>query len=529
MNLILNNLFNYTDNDGIFNYLNKYNVPWKQDLDIDILNLDYHSRYGIRVVSKQVTSLLNTDGLSSQNKDKLAKLIYSRNSIKWQKLWDSNALYDNFNPLDNTNWTEKTTIEKSGGDDTETNYGAVEETFEKGEQNNSNNNGAISNTTENRKSAFNSNSYQPDNSVKSDTTAQNNTSTDGARTDKDTTKARTDTSSIIYGSKEETTVHREGNIGITDTPTLIRNFRGLLSWQILDTIYEDINDVLVMSLFGDDDAKFDDYKIVTNYVLPVASADTLGGVKIGTNLHIDSNGVLSAEAEAGNVQSVNGKTGNVILTNIDVNAPSIEAFNNIATSKQDILTAGNNITIVDNVISASGGVIKPVILKKIQNCFISPQTDNTYFKIKGDTGNATEIAVFDVSNFVGYDYEFSALSKYWYNSDNASGPNRMRCAFVDDIIFNPDMEINSSTDILVTKEHGCSTGINVIEEKTDPWNVGNVKIQASGCSYGIYQNWGNTISGIIPEGAKYFLAYISNLLNDEKVRNALVYDFIIFK
>jgi hypothetical protein len=30
------------------------------------------------------------------------------------------------------------------------------------------------------------------------------------------------------------------------------------------------------------------------YVLPTASADTLGGVKVGENLSIDANGVLSA-------------------------------------------------------------------------------------------------------------------------------------------------------------------------------------------------------------------------------------------
>lgn len=36
---------------------------------------------------------------------------------------------------------------------------------------------------------------------------------------------------------------------------------------------------------------------ISNYTLPVASADTLGGVKIGTNLSIDENGILSADAQ----------------------------------------------------------------------------------------------------------------------------------------------------------------------------------------------------------------------------------------
>ena len=36
---------------------------------------------------------------------------------------------------------------------------------------------------------------------------------------------------------------------------------------------------------------------ISNYTLPVASADTLGGVKIGTNLSINENGILSADAQ----------------------------------------------------------------------------------------------------------------------------------------------------------------------------------------------------------------------------------------
>ena len=42
---------------------------------------------------------------------------------------------------------------------------------------------------------------------------------------------------------------------------------------------------------------------ISNYTLPVASADTLGGVKVGTNLSIDENGVLSADAQKMTVDS----------------------------------------------------------------------------------------------------------------------------------------------------------------------------------------------------------------------------------
>ena len=38
---------------------------------------------------------------------------------------------------------------------------------------------------------------------------------------------------------------------------------------------------------------------LNNYTLPIASANTLGGIKVGNNLSIDSNGVLSATGGGG--------------------------------------------------------------------------------------------------------------------------------------------------------------------------------------------------------------------------------------
>lgn len=54
--------------------------------------------------------------------------------------------------------------------------------------------------------------------------------------------------------------------------------------------------------------------------VPTASANTLGGVKVGNGLVIDNNGVLSATGGSGSgaVDSVNGKTGNVVLELADL-------------------------------------------------------------------------------------------------------------------------------------------------------------------------------------------------------------------
>ena len=59
------------------------------------------------------------------------------------------------------------------------------------------------------------------------------------------------------------------------------------------------------------------------YTLPIASASTLGGVKVGTNLSITADGTLNASGGGGGggaVDSVNGSTGDVVLTASDVGA-----------------------------------------------------------------------------------------------------------------------------------------------------------------------------------------------------------------
>ena len=58
-----------------------------------------------------------------------------------------------------------------------------------------------------------------------------------------------------------------------------------------------------------------------NYTLPVASADTLGGIKVGANLSIDENGVLSASSA---VVSVNGQTGVVVLDKVSVGLENVD-------------------------------------------------------------------------------------------------------------------------------------------------------------------------------------------------------------
>ena len=61
-----------------------------------------------------------------------------------------------------------------------------------------------------------------------------------------------------------------------------------------------------------------------SYVLPPATANTLGGIIVGDNLTINANGLLSATAGAG-VSTFNNRTGNVTLTANDVISAAVDA------------------------------------------------------------------------------------------------------------------------------------------------------------------------------------------------------------
>ena len=313
MNMTLNTLFDF-NTKGIFGYLDAYDVPWKIAVPSNLLDLDYHTKHGDKVISRTVSALLEPSGLSDDNKQKLAHLIYAKNSVKWNKLWDTLGLYDKFNVLDNTDWEETITHQHEGLDIRDLAYGKQKQTFNKGEQNNevnqgqqsltqgaqTNKTGAQTNNVENKTSAFNSNSYQPDNSQsqslgqREDSVGQRvdtvgakiDTSKDGARQDVRENDAYADKDTLDTFFKDTVSTTRRGNIGVTTSGQLIDDFRKLVDWTIFDTVFEDVNEILVLDFFGDCDADLDDYTIETNYVLPTATRTRLGGIKVGRNLSV---------------------------------------------------------------------------------------------------------------------------------------------------------------------------------------------------------------------------------------------------
>jgi hypothetical protein len=87
-----------------------------------------------------------------------------------------------------------------------------------------------------------------------------------------------------------------------------------------------------------------------SYVLPPATANTLGGIIVGDNLTINANGLLSAQA--GGVSTFNNRTGNVTLT-----------ANDVTTIANDLYAKESNqtrINFADGLVPASNRGVGPV-------------------------------------------------------------------------------------------------------------------------------------------------------------------------
>lgn len=635
MKLTLNKLFSYLENDGIFNYLDQYDVPWKSSIDTDILNLDYHTKNGEKVIGPAVKALLTEDGLDTTAKQKLAKLIFYKNQVKWDELWRSQDIYDDFDVLDNVNEIRDETTIHTGSDSKTQNIGAKQNTFTEGQQIDSFSKGAQENTftkgsqsnsqtkgeetltegaqsntigthTDSKtitKSAYNSASYSPDtkeedvvgahtdsigqkvntNSSRSDSQTEGSredSSSEGAREDSTTKGQRIDTTQEGAQQNTETgtdsftdtlSVRRHGNIGVTTSGQLIRDFRQTVDFSIFETVYNDINEILVLNVYGDSLTDFEDYTIETNYHLPIASTQTLGGIKVGENLTIASDGTLNAQASGGGaVDSVNGKTGEVTLDYSDVGAASASDVVNIrldinqlqgsvldlrdrtSTNESDIVNIKLNINQLQGSVlglhnelqavrqvptggtegqvltkGASGydwanpsgsGILVPYTLK---NIYLQPNDSNGYVDVRqgGSSFPGLRSYVFDVSNYKNKKFSFYAITKKYISSDLHSVDiiPRHRFGFIEDI----DLDVANNTN------WGYYLGCKGANEQT---TIGSVKIYPIYDATNIVSNgkWFfnrpfNAIESIIPDigtNNLYFIACIdTGLVGDEAYEN----------
>lgn len=153
---------------------------------------------------------------------------------KWNKLY--NVLNSEYNPIENYNRVENTTINNTGNETTNENINNSE-VLTGGHTNN--------NTNENthKVSAFNDETFSNDsNDV--------NTSSDKFIYDNETkTNTATNTSSKNNTGKNETHSTISGNIGVTTTQQMIVSEIELRKYNLIDEFYSDLDNLLTIGIY----------------------------------------------------------------------------------------------------------------------------------------------------------------------------------------------------------------------------------------------------------------------------------------
>lgn len=208
---------------GIFYYLNQLDVPWKPDTEagtgIDSVLLDSEYMFNIagdRFVSPLLAYYVGEDETITDIKaEQLALIIFSINSVRWSRLWETLNL--EYNPIENYDMHEVMT-----DDETVIDYGKTVT--------------RTPNTTEtstNEVQGFNSSTYNPSDKV---TTSETGTESH-AETGSDTHTRNYD-------------LRRTGNIGVTTSQQMIESERALWVWNFFhDVVFPDLNKYLTLSIY----------------------------------------------------------------------------------------------------------------------------------------------------------------------------------------------------------------------------------------------------------------------------------------
>ena len=250
MKPILTDLYQKWMSDGeLFTMMGVRHVtPWSVETDGKALDLEYFgNRSGSKIVAPLLEKMLTETGLSDESKQNIVDLIWIRFGRNWGKLWCT--LTVDYNPIENYRMTETGKIGHDGAQ----------------------NNGVF---------GFNSTSEVP-----------------------------SGTGHDEYIDNTELT--RSGNIGVTTSQQMIQSERDLWVWKFFEQVFQDVDTVLSIDVYGQSClGDFSEYHGgASEYVLPPATASTLGGIKVGDNLSITPDGTLSAQGGSTSWTLLDSKTG----------------------------------------------------------------------------------------------------------------------------------------------------------------------------------------------------------------------------
>lgn len=261
----------WKENKGIFEYFP--DPPWKDEISSVELNLEYFGNIsGSKGISPLVSKMLTDGILEDSSRQALALLISSKFKVNWMRLWNAEiAVYD---PVHNYDMHEEGT--RTGNNRNESH--STDETQH-----------GRSNTSRYSHYGFNSQSSNP---------SDEDVTTEGGTTNLNRN------GSVDYTIDEGTTLHRYGNIGVTTNQQMIEAERSIRMWNYFNSVYKDIDSVLAIRIYDPCSVKIITPSISTptpskpEYSLPIASAETLGGVKIGDGVNISEDGKISVSKPA---------------------------------------------------------------------------------------------------------------------------------------------------------------------------------------------------------------------------------------
>lgn len=264
----------WKENKGIFEYFP--DPPWKDAISSVELNLEYFGNIsGSKGISPLVSKMLTDGILEDSSRQALALLISSKFKVNWMRLWNAEvAVYD---PVHNYDMHEEGT--RTGNNRNESQSADVTQH-------------GRSNTSRYSHYGFNSQSSNP---------SDEDVTTEGGTTNLNRN------GSVDYTINEGTTLHRYGNIGVTTNQQMIEAERSIRMWNYFNSVYKDIDSVLAIRIYDPCSVKKTITPSISNpnpnpskpeYSLPIASAETLGGVKIGEGVNISEDGKISVPRPA---------------------------------------------------------------------------------------------------------------------------------------------------------------------------------------------------------------------------------------
>lgn len=228
--LTLNSVYPEWVTKGIFSYLNALEVPWKNDVSGNQLDIIYHgSRSGNKIIGSLIENYLDNNTVSDDNKIIIAQAIYTIYIKNWNALYKTLSL--EYNPIENYSMTETENVQdthkgtlESNGNNTNT---YIETTI-------------VDDTSNNQLWGFNSTD-----SVNSD--KQTGDTTRDVESTMDSTHKNTDRETKDITS--DRTLKRSGNIGVTTSQQMIESERQLWLWNFFESVFSDIDKILVLKIY----------------------------------------------------------------------------------------------------------------------------------------------------------------------------------------------------------------------------------------------------------------------------------------